>query len=580
MSRRSSRLKAAKDPIPDELEVKPRLVRQQNVEKKSTTVPVKRRRALSSASRESEGETSLRTPATKGQVEGEPIQLVSAGCDLKVSSDNFETDDSIEWDSSYDKCSPLKDVSDLLDLTISRVPEEASKIRSESVDVNIAPPEFAIKDSNSNLCNPYLDESSAVLPIPSLLSVPGLAAVLETSEEELVETREVNDSPLLTNEIGLEEGDEAGEQAEEAELLRRLQNLRGSASMDEVQYKERVKALRKKELMIEVMLEEFTPEHVTFEDRESYKERLVKIGEKYATWREDVTNLIAELDPDDGSDNTRIDQLKARRSSIVKLVADHAKNVKQKVCDIVSAHSSTISSNAPPAHLSSAAPSQSGGDTSKKEKDLATKMRRKVERLETRSKELITKIGNLPEPSNMPERDLRREISVEFQERDKELDKISEAAYEALDSLATVDDLDLRDTESEVRLNNLVSEAKDEVETRKALVRSLDKSLGLCTEYPNPSKGTVPVPDVFEGKVGNNVYKFKEKVLEYVDAAQIREKDKVETLRKYLSGEAKARVGEHFKNIDDAFKCLVDNFGNPAVIWAESKKRVSQESWW
>ena len=344
--------------------------------------------------------------------------------------------------------------------------------------------------------------------------------------------------------------------------------------MDEVQYKERVKALRKKELMIEVMLEEFTPEHVTFEDRESYKERLVKIGEKYATWREDVTNLIAELDPDDGSDNTRIDQLKARRSSIVKLVADHAKNVKQKVCDIVSAHSSTISSNAPPAHLSSAAPSQSGGDTSKKEKDLATKMRRKVERLETRSKELITKIGNLPEPSNMPERDLRREISVEFQERDKELDKISEAAYEALDSLATVDDLDLRDTESEVRLNNLVSEAKDEVETRKALVRSLDKSLGLCTEYPNPSKGTVPVPDVFEGKVGNNVYKFKEKVLEYVDAAQIREKDKVETLRKYLSGEAKARVGEHFKNIDDAFKCLVDNFGNPAVIWAESKKEL------
>ena len=74
MSRRSSRLKAAKDPEPEELEVKPRrLERQQNVEKKSTIVPVKRRRALSSASRESEGETSLRTPATKGQVEGEPV---------------------------------------------------------------------------------------------------------------------------------------------------------------------------------------------------------------------------------------------------------------------------------------------------------------------------------------------------------------------------------------------------------------------------------------------------------------------------------------------------------------------------
>ena len=73
-----------------------------------------------------------------------------------------------------------------------------------------------------------------------------------------------------------------------------------------------------------------------------------------------------------------------------------------------------------------------------------------------------------------------------------------------------------------------------------------------------------------EWKESLNIYKFKEKVLEYIEAAQIREKDKVETLRKYLSGEAKNRVGEHYKNIDDAFKCLIDNYGNPAVIWAES----------
>ena len=148
MSRRSSRLKAAKDPVPEELRKSRRLERQQNVEKRSTSVPVRRRRALSSESRESEGETSLRPPATKGQEVGEPVQLVIAGCDPKVSSDNPESDDGIEWDSSYDKHSPLKDVSDLLDLTISRVTEEVSKIRSESVAVNIAPPEFAIKDSN------------------------------------------------------------------------------------------------------------------------------------------------------------------------------------------------------------------------------------------------------------------------------------------------------------------------------------------------------------------------------------------------------------------------------------------------
>ena len=115
------------------------------------------------------------------------------------------------------------------------------------------------------------------------------------------------------------------------------------------------------------------------------------------------------------------------------------------------------------------------------------------------------------------------------------------------------------------------------VTERKVLVRSLDKSLGLCTEYPNPSKSTIPTPDVFEGKVGTNVYKFKEKVLEYIEAAQIREKDKVETLRKFLSGEAKARVGEHYKNIEDALKCLLDNYGNPKIIWSESKRMLIEE---
>ena len=93
---------------------------------------------------------------------------------------------------------PQQDVSDLLDPNFSTIADEASRNRSNSVAVNIAPPEFAIKDSNSNLREPDFDEYSTVLPIPSLLSVPGLASVLETSEEELSETFEVNMcSPLI-----------------------------------------------------------------------------------------------------------------------------------------------------------------------------------------------------------------------------------------------------------------------------------------------------------------------------------------------------------------------------------------------
>ena len=51
----------------------------------------------------------------------------------------------------------------------------------------------------------------------------------------------------------------------------------------------------------------------------------------------------------------------------------------------------------------------------------------------------------------------------------------------------------------------------------------------------------------------------------------------METLRKFLSGEAKTRVGEHYKNIEDALKCLLDNYGNPKVIWTESKRMLIEE---
>ena len=157
--------------------------------------------------------------------------------------------------------------------------------------------------------------------------------------------------------------------------------------------------------------------------------------------------------------------------------------------------------------------------------------------METSAKDLIREVNELPEPSSMMERNLRKEITVEFPERDKKCKEISENVYDILDNLSTVDEeLNLRDIPAENKLNNLVVEMKQAVEDRKVLVRSLDESLGLCTEYPNPSKSNIPTPEIFEGKSGTNVYKFRDKIMEYIEAAQIHEKDKVDTLRKYLSG--------------------------------------------
>ena len=548
MSRRSERLEKINKPDsvdgPELQSTRSRIKRQENVGKRSTSARVKRRRALSSASDSEIEENPLfvQVPAIEEAGENsEPDQQDTAEVDPLESfgkQEEFEKEDSAEWDPSYDKDSPLKDVSDILDLTITRVSDQVEKDRSLSVAINTAPEDFAIDQFEE------LRESG--LPVPSVLNVHGLATVLESSEGE--------------------------DSKEEEELLQRLEKLR-SSSMDDAQFKQKVKDLRTQELMIEVMLQEFTADDVTYEDRESYKDKLVRIGEKYSKWRDECTSLIAELDPNENVDQGRIASVKSNRDDVVRQVADHAKAVKMKVVEVVRAEADHVA-NAPAVQPVQALLPPNGD----KKKDLANKMKRKAARMETSAKDLIRKVNELPEPSSMMERDLRKEITVEFPERDKKCKEISENVYDILDNLSTVDEeLNLRDVPAENKLNNLVVEMNQAVEERKVLVRSLDESLGLCTEYPNPSKSTIPTPDIFEGKTGTNVYKFRDKIMEYIEAAQIREKDKVDTLRKYLSGEAKTRVGEHHKKLEDALQCLVDIYGNPSVIWSESKKELIKE---
>ena len=507
MSRKSKRLEKVNEPDSENNpELNPgrsRITRQKKVDKSSTSARVQRRRALSSASGDSDQEEYLLHPQIPAIEEAddnsEPGQLHRAEGELESINnpvDIFdEKEDSVEWDSAYDKGSPLKDDSDILDLTVTRVADQTVKDRSLSVAVNTAPEDFALD-------NP--DSFSTDLPVPTLHNVHGLAIVLETSEE-------------------VERGENSeGEEEELRELELRLEKLNGT-SMEERYFQQRIKDLRKMEIKIVVMLEEFTPDHVTYEDRESYKEKLVRIGGKYSKWRDESTDLIADLDPSDATDEGRIATVKAKMSEIVKLVADHAKGVKMKVTEVVAAQVA----NAPPAQPVEVAHPLANGN---KKKDLANKMKRKAARMETAAKDLIRKTKVLQQPADMLERDLRREITVEFLERDKECKEIRESVHDILDNLATIDEeLNLRDVPAEVRLNNLVDEMKEVVEERKVLVRSLDKSLGLCTEYPNPSKTNIPTPEVYEGKPGTNVYKFKEKILEYVEAAQIRAKDKAET---------------------------------------------------
>ena len=220
------------------------LERQRRVEKRrSTSVPIQRRRILSSGS---------------GGSDQEEILLAST--------------ESIEWDSSYDKCSTLKDISDILDLTITQTIDQAT--RSESVAYNLVPAEFALQNSSLEL-----DDQD--LPIPSVLTVHGLSSLLELSDEEELDVELKSEEEIPANKVkpfGVKSS--ANNSDEEEELQQRLNRLRDStSSMDETEYKNKLKELRRVEIKIKTQLKEFTTDHVTYEDRESYKEKLLRIGE-------------------------------------------------------------------------------------------------------------------------------------------------------------------------------------------------------------------------------------------------------------------------------------------------------------
>ena len=98
-----------------------------------------------------------------------------------------------------------------------------------------------------------------------------------------------------------------------------------------------------------------------------------------------------------------------------------------------------------------------------------------------------------------------------------------------------------------------------------------DKRQGLFTFAVNKSKVTVVFPAAFSGKASENVYHFRKDFVEAIIANQVREADKVKTLRRYLVGEAKQKIGHHYQDVNVALTALVEYFGNPKLIWKDTR---------
>ena len=90
---------------------------------------------------------------------------------------------------------------------------------------------------------------------------------------------------------------------------------------------------------------------------------------------------------------------------------------------------------------------------------------------------------------------------------------------------------------------------------------------------PAKTKEKVVYPEPYSGDTVVNVFKFVNDGKDAIAADQVRKSDQIKTLRKFLKGEAKQVIGEHYTDLEKALAALTKAFGSPTLIW----KRLFEE---
>ena len=105
-----------------------------------------------------------------------------------------------------------------------------------------------------------------------------------------------------------------------------------------------------------------------------------------------------------------------------------------------------------------------------------------------------------------------------------------------------------------------------EVKEKLSYLTAADKERGLFA-LNKQVKDVAAYPETFSGKVGENIYKFFEKMKEAFESNQVAEKDRVGILMKHLGGSAKGLITNSDKTLAEAEASLIARYGSAVNIW-------------
>ena len=347
-------------------------------------------------------------------------------------------------------------------------------------------------------------------------------------------------------------------------------------------------SIRREIFNVEQKMKGFTAAHVSLDLKEEIAARLEKIDQYNDICQGKIFDLIMTLNDDIPSDLEKTNSLRRLADDLNSKVLNNSVQVREKLADlIINRPRSMIEQEAFDRQKEKEEKEESAKKEKEEKEESAKKEKEKREETAKESKigillaghlakclKFSEEISELKDVEEMSEQEIRLALIQWKEVWDKKLEKLNEKK-ETLEEDFLYDIAD-DEIDSLIEFRSKHDQLVKDVSDKYKLLIAKDKELGLYTLAPNKSKESVCYPEVFSGKFGENVHKFVADFKAAIEAHQVRTKDEVKTLRKYLEGDAKIVVGENTLTIQNAFDALKATFGNPRILWKKHKEMISK----
>ena len=479
--------------------------------------------------------------------------------DVPVPDNLSEHNQSLEWDSNEDATSPSfvksspdrdRNVEEIIQNILSSSPEE-----NPENCVSRGKFEREINRRKTSTDNDFL-ESSPVDPHQEPFQWPPRYPSQEPEDSLLLQSLDlakVVQPPLEVIE-------------DESEVFEAVANQNPEAldkaltTMDETSYKARVRAVKLAERKVKDVKKRFLAQDLTSIHVPEYRDRLKEIRDKLDAYDDAASDVIVDLDEADATDKQRKIKLEADQEILLKEVLANEKEVQTKIKELMESIPLTKAEQE-----SLDLKRKQFQIAEKKEEDAKIEKGQRIEidmkgfsqRVETLG-EVIDKVKSAKELSDL-------EIKSTLPEAKKWEAKLDDLAASKVKLDKDMVGVKV-DTSAVQKLNDDFASLATNVKIKLGDLMSADHDRCLFS-LTKPVKEVAVYPPPFGGNASENVYKFREKITEAIQANQIREKDKPDIVRKYLKGFAKEITGDTHKTFEGIMKVLIDTFGAPFNTW-------------